>query len=232
MPSSSVVILRMARLLGLDVRRLRLHPWRPLQLAGHVPTILDVGSADGTPDLYSAYPSAKIIAIDPIAEQLDRLRGKLGTRSAEYIEAAAGDLDGSVELFIDHTNILKSSISPRTTLTASGGTLTRRVVRMRRLDDIVAENSWSTPFALKIDTEGHELSVLAGAEKTLSSCAVVYCETSVAARFEDGYGFSDLARHMHERGFELVDIIDAPNGRDGRTIFLDCVWLRTSSSQS
>jgi hypothetical protein len=31
---------------------------------------------------------------------------------------------------------------------------------------------------------------------------------------------------MLELGFELVDVIDAPTGRDGRTVLLDCVWLR------
>jgi FkbM family methyltransferase len=212
--------------IGLDVRRLRAHPWRPIQLALEVATILDVGAADGTPDLYRAYPSAKIVAIDPIAEQLARLRLKLGGRTAEYVEAALGDRDGSVELHVDRTNILKSSVSARTALTASDGRLEPRVVRVRRLDDVVAEHNWPAPFALKIDTEGQELAVLSGAEETLSGCAVVYCETSVAARFEGGYTFSDVARHMLGHGFELVDVIDAPTGRDGRTIFLDCVWLR------
>jgi FkbM family methyltransferase len=219
-----------AQRVGLDVRRFRPHPWRPLGLATEVKTILDVGAADGTPDLYEAYPSANIVAIDPIGEQLARLRENLAGRSAEYIEAAVGDREGTVELHIDRANILKSSVSSRTALTASDGGSDRRMVPMRPLDDLVAEHNWLTPFALKIDTEGHEVAVLSGAERTLSDCAVVYCETSVAARFENGYQFSDVAGRMLELGFELVDVIDAPIGRDGRTLFLDCVWLRSPAA--
>jgi FkbM family methyltransferase len=160
------------------------------------------------------------------SQQLARLRPSLAGRTAEYVEAAVGDRDGTVELHIDRTNILKSSFNSRTALTASDGGVDRRMVPMRPLDDLVVEHNWLAPFALKIDTEGHELAVLSGAEQTLSGCAVVYCETSVAARFESGYQFSDVACRMLELGFELVDVIDAPTGRDGRTVFLDCVWLR------
>ena len=211
--------------IGLDVRRFRPHPWLPLGLGVEVATIIDVGAADGTSELYEAFPSAKIIAIDPINEQLDCLRTKLGDRAAEYIGAAVGREDGQVELYLDRDNALKSSLNQRTELTMSEGPLGTRTVPVRRLDDLFEEGAWQVPLALKIDTEGHELAVLAGAEKTLASCAVVYCETSVAARFEGGYRFSEVANFMLDHGFELVDVIDAPVGRDGRTVFLDCVWL-------
>lgn len=216
---------RGAARIGLDIKRFRPHPWRPVQLSIEIPTIIDVGAADGTPELYNAYPSSKIVAIDPIAEQLARLEAKLVDRDVDYIETALGDHEGQVELHVDHDNLLKSTANKRTELTASNGPSTARIVRMRRLDDLVAQGGWQPPYALKIDTEGHELAVLTGATETLSKCAVVYCETSVAGRFAGGYRFSQVARFMLDLGFDLVDVIDAPVGVDGRTVFLDCVWM-------
>ena len=41
--------------------------------------------------------------------------------------------------------------------------------RVERLDDLVTEHNWPAPDFIKVDTEGVELAVLKGAEKTLSA---------------------------------------------------------------
>lgn len=220
------------RHLGLDVRRYRPHPYRPATLVAEPRTILDVGAADGTPELYDAFPKAFLVAFEPIAEQLARLGLLLGDRPAEFVTVALGNTDGKLELTIDTTNALKSSFHSRTPLTSSSGTTVGRCVDLRTLDQLAKTSNWQPPFALKIDTEGHELAILQGAPETLKRTAVLYCETTVGRRFEQGYQFSDVASLLFDRGFELVDVLTAPRGRDGRTLFLDTVWTpRVATTQ-
>jgi len=223
------VIRRGFRAFGLDVRRARSHPWRPDGDRVDARTILDVGAADGTPELYDAFPDAHLVAFDPIAEQLRRLRASVQRESVELFELALGSRSGNAELHIPSERPLKSSLHARTSLTAERGDCTTRTVEVRRLDDVVQAHDWPTPFVLKIDTEGHDLEVLRGAETTLRDCAVVYCETSLSRRFDGGYRFGDMSRFMLDQGFDLVDVLDAPRARDGRTAYLDCVWTPIDS---
>lgn len=213
------------RRLGVDVGRVRPAPYRPRSLPVEPRTILDVGAADGTPELYDAYPGAAIVAFEPIAEQIEALRPKLAHRDVEYVNVAVGSADGTARLHVDPENLLKSSLNDRTALTSTAVELRDRTVAVRTLDDVVAEHGWSGPFALKVDTEGFELDVLRGAAATLRETAVVHCETSVGARFEGGYLFRDLAELLIDAGFDLVDLTAAPRGADGRTIYADCVWV-------
>lgn len=185
---------------------------------------MDVGAADGTPDLYRAFPDAHLVAFEPIKEQLEQLKASLGGRSCELMPVAIGSSEGELHLSVDSTNLLKSSFHCRTDLTMSPGSPVTRPVPLRKLDAIVQEYNWPPPYALKIDTEGHEFDVLLGATQTLSKTVVLYCETSVGHRFQSGYTFSDVARLLIDRGFELMDVLAAPRAVDGRTLFLDAVW--------
>ncbi len=213
---------------GLDVRRAG-HPWRPPDCPP-IGTVIDVGAADGTPELYEAYPEANLVVIDPLREQLDRLSEKTAPRAVVPVVSALGAEDSELELTVPSENLYKSSLHARTSLTDESGDVSVRRVTVRRLDDLVAEHGWAEPLVLKVDTEGHDLEVLKGAVSTLRGCPVVYTEASLGRRFVDGYGFKDLATFMFDAGFDLVDVLDAPRGRDRRTAFLDCVWTRTEDS--
>jgi FkbM family methyltransferase len=214
---------------GLEVRRRRTHPWRPPGTRVSARTIIDVGAADGTPDLYRAFPEAGlVVAFDPIPEQLAKVQRSVGTRNVELHDFALGSSPGSLELQLPDRDIFKSSFHPRTNLTAERGKSATRSVRIQRLDDVARECNWPSPFVLKIDTEGHDLEVLLGATETLAHCAVVYCETSLGSRFEGGYRFSELHQLLYERGFEIVDVLEAPRGPDARVLFLNCVWVPRS----
>ncbi len=193
-------------------------------------TVLDVGTADGTPELYQAFPEAGLVLFDPLVEQLERAAASLGGRPAQRFAMALGSAPGHADLTVTLGNLLKSSLNPRTALTAEPGAVERRTVEIRTLDEVAAEQGWADPLVLKIDTEGHELEVLQGAAQTLARCAVVYCETSLGRRFEGGYGFSEVARVLLDAGFELVDVVAAPRGPDGRVVFLDGVWVRPGAT--
>ena len=87
----------------------------------------------------------------------------------------------------------------------------------RTLDSVVAERDLKKPFLLKIDVDGAEMKVLAGATQTLASCSVVIIET----------GFKNMlerANCLHEAGFEIFDIVDLCY-YDDRFVQADMIFL-------
>src|SRR5439155_13867764 len=84
----------------------------------------------------------------------------------EIIVAAAGALDGEVELIIAADGAF-SSVKPLVAYAASGAT---RRIQQRRLDSIWGEAGQPEVAFVKIDVEGAEVDVIAGAERLLQRC--------------------------------------------------------------
>src|SRR5438105_491076 len=52
--------------------------------------VIDVGVAAGTPELYRAFPAARLLLIEPLEEWQATLEQALAKRHAEVVTAAAG----------------------------------------------------------------------------------------------------------------------------------------------
>ena len=76
-------------------------------------------------------------------------------------------------------------------------------VPLRRLDSIDVLRPADRAF-LKLDTEGYELNVLLGAERTLSRVVAVELELSLGDVHEGQPRMSQTIAHLEERGFEPV----------------------------
>jgi FkbM family methyltransferase len=77
-------------------------------------------------------------------------------------------------------------------------------VDMVSLDDIYGPGELPTPHMLKLDTQGSELSILRGAELTLSRTVLVEAEVEFVRMYEKQPLYHDVAAHLYERGFELL----------------------------
>jgi hypothetical protein len=80
---------------------------------------------------------------------------------------------------------------------------------MRKLDSLLAEREWQGPFGLKIDVEGFEDRVIAGAESLLASTQFVVAEVSLTPRFEGALLSGEFIGLMRQHGFAVADIINA-----------------------
>lgn len=171
-------------------------------------TVFDVGVGRGTGELYRAFPEARMLLIEPLAEYrpaLERISEKYDCR---IIAKAAGNRCGRAEIAVDPGDPHKSSFGRRAGPGAAGGSLTARAVEVTTLDRILRENpDLEPPFLLKIDTEGHELEVVEGADELLARTEVVIAEVSVSERFEDGYRFEEFVAAMGARGFRVFDFL-------------------------
>lgn len=192
-------------------------------------TIIDVGVADGTPELYAAFPKARLVLIDPLEEtsRLVARRHRLDPDSTTFVTTAVGAETSEATLRVSSGAFSKSTFHATTKVYGSDE-FVDRVVPVRRLDDVVDElDDLPRPFGIKIDTEGHEVSVIEGADKTLAEAEFVIAEASVKTRFEDGYRFSDLVVALADRGFELIDVLGLT---PGSALFLDCLFVRSDST--
>ncbi len=74
------------------------------------------------------------------------------------------------------------------------------------LDKLLEKNDYYKPDFIKIDTQGYELEILKGGEKTLAHAEFVLLEVSLLDIYVNSPLVIDVLNFMKERGFVLYDI--------------------------
>lgn len=103
---------------------------------------------------------------------------------------------------------------------------------IRRLDSMVPEllDPADVPF-LKIDVQGFEKQVLAGAESTLRRCIGIQLELSFVPLYDGGMLIREALDLVYSHGFALVGLSPGfTDPRDGRMLQADGVFLRDESA--
>src|SRR5262249_30005147 len=86
-------------------------------------------------------------------------------------------------------------------------------IELIAMDDWCAENAIDRVDLFKLDTQGSELDVLRGAERTLASVSVVQTEVEFNPMYEGQPLFGDVDRFLRERGFVLWNLATLSNHR-------------------
>lgn len=178
-------------------------------------TVIDVGVAYGTPDLYAAFPDAGLLLIEPLQEWEPAMRALAETRGARYAVAAAGASVGSVAI-----NVPK--VLSWATLGPSAHECEVREVPMTTVDEQVRIHRMEGPYLLKVDVEGFESSVIEGAAGTCANCEAVILETWLDSTFVELVGL------MAARGFTPHDMFDfGYRPSDGVLEKVDVLFVRS-----
>ena len=167
-------------------------------------TVIDVGVAYGTPELYAAFPDARKLLIEPLAEYEEALELIARRHGAEYVLAAAGPEPGTVTINVHRAPALSSTVGAW-----RGGDerdSERREVTVVRVDDVVAERALPGPYLVKVDVEGGELRVLDGAPRVLEQAELVLLEVSLFELVPGSPLLHDVVAYMHERGFVVYEL--------------------------
>jgi FkbM family methyltransferase len=220
---------------GLEVSLAGKGPRRSLpQVLAHVrrlgvapATVIDVGVEAGTPELYRAFPNADLLLVEPMEEwqsRLDQL-GQLGGARRVHVEiAAAGRSPGEATLYVHRVPALSSLLGAR--VGDAQGAQARRVPVIT-VDALVERHGFAPPYVLKVDVEGGELEVLAGATQTLRSSELVLLEVPLFRVVPESPQLADVVWAMRELGWSVYDIYDG-NVRplDGALALVDIAFAR------
>ncbi len=167
-------------------------------------TIVDVGVAYQTAELYEEFPASSILLIEPLAEFEPCLRQICAEHKAQYVLAAAGATPGTA-IFNVHTDQLDGSSLLKEVEGAMVDGIPRQVPVVT-IDQVCAEKNAKGPYLVKLDVQGAELQVLAGAERTLRETEVVILETTLFGTIIGGAQMWDVVMKMKEYGFVAYDI--------------------------
>lgn len=121
---------------------------------------------------------------------------------------ALSDFDGTASFNImaaDQFSSLKKPSGQQDAIFAERNKVTRTVdMQCRRLESVLPElkstHGFARPF-LKMDTQGHDLSVCEGAGGVLSEMAGVQTELGVRPIYEGGTGYRDMIDWLASRAF-------------------------------
>lgn len=185
--------------------------WNKISILPKVPTIIDIGiGPNGTPALYENFPDARYIFIDPLEECKQAVENLLKVDNV-FVAVAVGSTNTTSEINIARKPS-RSSFFKRTHSYKSRG-VDKRLVPVRRLDDILSGYNLPIPYGVKIDTEGYEMEVIKGAAETLKKSAFVIAEFHFKDAIKYGYTLQDLILLMQKSGFAAYFML-----RDGRNV--------------
>jgi FkbM family methyltransferase len=156
-------------------------------------------------------------ALDLVTRQLG------GTR----VSAAAGSTAGS-RTFHVHRDLVGSSLLREREGEGVDGT--PRQVDVIALDGLIRANALEPPFLIKIDVQGAEADVLAGARIALQEAVAVVIEVSFFSFFIDGSRFDEIVATMRAAGFVVFDIENlARRPLDGALAQADLIFVKEDS---
>lgn len=176
-------------------------------LAFEPATVIDVGVAWGTPELYEAFPNAYYYLFEalpsfetPVRNALKRLRG-------EYHMVALANEVGEQTIYVGQEPIRRAGAS--IFHTEKGPTSEAVTVQLRRMDDLIVTKPLATPALLKVDAQGSDIEVLRGGAKTVAQCDVVVVETGLHPFRNADNQTHKVINHMSSLGFATYDFLSA-----------------------
>lgn len=176
-------------------------------------TVFDVGANFGQSAIAyaKAFPEAAIHAFEPVGETFSRMEANVASeRRVHPWRLALGDRQSEQTITL-YGDAGKSSLHEDLKDQSRGATSRQETVQVETLDGFAERESIEQIDLLKIDTEGFDLRVMHGAEKTLRDqrIALVYCEFhhyfAAEGGHPDGLGsLSDLHDFLAECGYRLL----------------------------
>lgn len=201
---------------------------RHLAARGYRPrTVIDVGVAWGTEDLYEAFPSARHLLIEAIAEFEPQIRKAAARFDHELVIAAASSKEGEITINVQPTMSWSSIFQPLPQFPANSRP---RQVRTVRVDTLCEQRGLVGPYLLKVDVEGAELEVLAGATGILAQTEVIVLEVMFPEEYENVPSFAEIIRRMDELGYAVYDLFDLRTASPEKLLYQsDVVFVQRAS---
>ncbi len=137
--------------------------------------IFDVGAnrGDYAEALVAKFPKSEIYCFEPSAKTFELLGTRVGNApNVHLFNLGMGDSAGDVVLYTDGVGSGSASVYDRRLEHVGGKLDLQEKITLETLDSFCRDNQVATIDFLKLDTEGHELNVLRGAEGLMNAGAI------------------------------------------------------------
>lgn len=192
--------------------------------------VVDVGAniGDWSSALLNSTRLDTLIAIEPNPAVVGVLHERLAWASqARVVDVAVGAERGTLPFHATVGTVCGSLLVPRKQMEAVYGGMMRVQtiieVPVQRLDDVLADVAEVS--LLKIDVQGGERAVLAGASTTLGRTKMLLIEVNFVSHYEGDILFSELHPLLERHGFMLINL-SPPFRIHGKVLWADALYFR------
>ena len=196
-------------------------------------TVIDVGGSHGqfAREILSHFPAAEIYSFEPIPECFSELEQLAHDNpKLRVFQLALSDQSGVQSFNVSGFNDSSSFQSMRPEhLDAWPHTAYKKTIEVKKstLDEFFRERVPDRPIFLKLDVQGHEMSVLRGGRETLSKCQRVMLECNFADLYEGQPTFDQICHEMRSHGFRLESLISPlRHPRTGELMSTDLIFFK------
>lgn len=188
-------------------------------------TVIDVGVATGSPEIYSRFPKSYYFLVEPLSIWDRNIKQHLKRLNGRHLKWAASDTKGTEQICVPKgaapggANLVwrykKSQIAIEET------------VQVRRLDEEIQSDELGEHTLLKIDAQGSDARIIEGSFGLLPFVSVLVAETGF--RTPPGQkSVLDTWPELHSLGFQLAWTTGASKNARGIGTQTDLVFVNLS----
>lgn len=203
-------------------------------------TLVDVGARGGIDPRWRRFADVlHVIEID--ADEEAEPGNARGVARYDLIRAAVGGSHGPANFYVTRDAGCSSMLRPNRALLAQFPEAERfdvvniATVRPRPLDQIIRERDVAGVDFVKVDTQGSELSILAGSTAALASAVGIEVEVEFLPLYQGQPLFGEVDSFLRASGFELFDLNRVywrrparPAAGRGQLAFADALYFRSA----
>jgi FkbM family methyltransferase len=198
-------------------------------------TIIDIGANKGhfSSEIHSIFSDASIFSFEPLPDCFALTQKRmLGVSNFHAYNIALSDTPGTVTMhrssYSGSSSLLPMAQLHKDLFPVTAG---ERPVQVKTdtLDNVMGSENIEEPILMKIDVQGFEHKVLAGAVRTLRRVKVIIIETSFRELYLGQPLFGDIYTILTGQGFEYKGTWDPDfrSPQDGSSIQQDAVFIRS-----
>ena len=223
-------------LIGIDLVRYRpryeVGPYAFLQTLG-IKTVIDVGAHSGefAEMIRGILPEAQIISFEPLKEEFSKLERRMRSfGNFKAFNLALGEENGQATIhrsdYAQSSSLLPMASLHKEAFPESAGHK-EETIEIASLDNALRECKLDLEILLKIDVQGYEDRVIAGAPATLSSCKAIIIEVSFRELYEGQPLFDQIYETLKSKGFSYTgNLYQLLNPLDSSPLQADALFVR------
>jgi len=195
-------------------------------------TLVDIGARTGEfTRVIEAYCGIeRALLVEPQPEHAAFLRRKFPSPRFDVAQCALSDRPGSMELEINVFDATTSILETRRDIPEASRfdvSLARRVpCELQTLDALMQKHKFGPVDLLKVDVQGAEHLVFAGAAETLPSVKMIWCEVSFRPLYVGSALFAGIYEQMMAAGFAMLELEGGYRTLEGELLQADALFIR------